>query len=62
MTLEITISILVGAIILLGFANYQSRKPTDIDNPWAIPWNGIQFITILVILLMTNHAISLYRV
>jgi hypothetical protein len=61
MTKEITIIILCASAALLGFANYKSRQPNDIDKPWPVPWNGVQFAMILVVLLMINHLLSLYK-
>ena len=61
MTIELTIAILAAAITILAYAVFKSRRQKDIDNPWSVPWHGVLFISILTILLMINHLITLYK-
>jgi len=59
MNLTVTTTILVIALVITGGANYFSRRPTHPDRIWPIPYNGIQFIGILVIVVMLAHLVTL---
>jgi hypothetical protein len=41
-------------------ANIMSRRPKEIGRAWTIPWNGLQFVFILVAILMIRHLITLH--
>ena len=59
MSLEITIAVLVGAVIVGGFANYKSRQPVELGETQWIPYLGVQFVAILAAILMVAHLITL---
>ena len=55
-----TYVILTLCALLTAFANFMSRRPKPLGKAWTIPWNGIQFVAVLVILLMVSHLIALH--
>jgi len=61
MNFEMTIATLVAAAITVGFAFYKSRQPRKFGSPWSVPWNGVIFVTFIVILVMINHLLTLNK-
>ncbi len=59
MGLTLTLVILGVALLAGIFANVQSRRPPDPTKPRMLPYLGIQFCAILVVILMTAHLITL---
>ncbi len=59
LTLEVTLAILAVAVVVVGFSNYMSRKPAEPGKVRWIPYVGVQFLGILVVVLMVAHLISL---
>jgi multisubunit Na+/H+ antiporter MnhE subunit len=59
MDITVTTTILVTAFVITAAANYMSRRPVNPDRIWPIPYNGIQFVGILVIVLMLAHMVTL---
>lgn len=59
MDLTVTITILVIALVITGAAIFFARRPPHPDRIWPIPYNAIQFIGILVIVLMLAHLVTL---
>lgn len=58
MTLETTLILLGASILVLLFSLLIMRRPKKIGTPWSIPWNGVMFISIMLILLFSSHALS----
>ena len=54
-----TIASLAIAFGFAALANWQMRRP--FDRRWlpVVPWLGVQFIAVLVLLVMAAHLISL---
>ena len=59
MSLTVTISILVAALVVGAFANYKSRQPVEIGKTRWIPYLGVQFVAILAVILMAAHLVTL---
>jgi len=59
MSLGVTISILVASSIIFGCANYMSRRPSEPGIPKLVPWTGLQFIGLVVVILMLAHLVTL---
>lgn len=55
-TTIITLGITVFTTV---FANYRSRQPRELGKSWHVPWDGIQFMGILLALLLIRHLLSL---
>jgi len=47
------------ALGVAAVANWQSRRPYDERWLKIAPWNGIQFVAILLALLMLAHMVTL---
>jgi hypothetical protein len=56
--LELTLAVLAVAAALGGVANWQLRRPFDLRWP-VVPWLGVQFVAIAVVLVFGAHLISL---
>lgn len=53
----------LAVVTLLGaLALYKARQPKELGKSWHIPWNGIIFLCLLVILLLIRHVLSLYGI
>jgi len=50
---------LAATVIITLFANYRARKPKELGRSWHMPWNGVQFVGILLALLFLRHLLSL---
>ena len=59
MGLTVTLVILGVALVAGIFANIQSRRPPDPTKVRMLPYLGIQFFAILVVILMAAHLITL---
>ena len=55
-----TYSLLALSIALTVVANFMARRPKEIGRAWTIPWNGLQFLFILVAILMIRHLVTLH--
>lgn len=61
MNFEITITLLIIAVIFAAISFFMARKPKEVDTPWSIPWNGVMFLSVLVVILMISHLGSLQK-
>lgn len=59
MSLSVTLSILLAALAVLGFATYKARQPYMPGRRLYVPYLAIQFIAILTIILMLGHLVTL---
>ena len=59
MSLGLTISILVASSIIFGCANYMSRRPSEPGIPKLVPWTGLQFLGLVVVILMLANLVTL---
>ncbi len=59
MDMTTTLVIMGIAAIVTGFANYKSRQPYEPGKlPW-LPYNGLQFVGLIIVFLMAAHLITL---
>ncbi|NKB59852.1 MAG: hypothetical protein GKS00_26375 [Alphaproteobacteria bacterium] len=54
-----TLAVLAAAVGLFLFATYKARQPHELGKLRWIPYGGIQFVAILIIVLALAHVISL---
>ena len=59
MGMGLTIGIIVIAFAVFAGALYISRKPVEPGEVSMIPYGGIQFLAIVVVLVALAHLISL---
>ncbi|MFZ5610356.1 MAG: hypothetical protein ACOY99_12195 [Pseudomonadota bacterium] len=59
MSLEWTLTILMGASLILALASWRARQPYVPGKPPLIPLGAIQFLALVVILVMLGHLVSL---
>lgn len=58
-SLTATIVTLLIALAIAAFANWQMRRPFDKRFLPVVPWLGVQFVAVTVLLIMTAHLLSL---
>ena len=51
------VALAIGAVAG-GLANWQLRRPVDLRWP-VVPWLGVQFVALAVVLIFGAHLISL---
>ena len=58
-SLNVTIASVVIALAIAAFANWQMRRP--FHRRWlpVMPWLGVQFVAVTVLLVMIAHLITL---
>ena len=59
MGLAATLAILVLAVALAAFANWQERRERPVGNPPLVSYTAIQLAAIVVAILMAAHLVSL---
>jgi uncharacterized membrane protein YidH (DUF202 family) len=59
MGLAATLAVLVLAVALAAFANWQERRQRPVGNPPLFSYTAIQLVAIVVALLMAAHLVSL---
>jgi hypothetical protein len=59
MTLTSTLVVLGLAAALAGFANYKVRQPSEPGRPRWVPYLGLQFVGLLLVVLMLAHLVTL---
>ena len=59
MSLAVTLLVLLLALAVAGFANYQERRPRELGRPPLVPYTVIQMLAAVVIILMLAHLVSL---
>jgi hypothetical protein len=55
----VTLAVLAAAVAVFLFATYQGRRPRELGELRWIPYGGVQFVAILIIVLALAHIISL---
>ena len=59
MNLTVTLVILGVSTLVAGFSNYKARQPYEPGRmPW-IPYMGLQYVALLVIVLRRAHLVTL---
>ncbi len=59
MTLTPTLIVLALGLALTGFANFMSRRPSEPGRLRLVPYTGLQFVGLLVVVLMLAHLVTL---
>ncbi len=59
MPLSLTLLLLIAALALAGFANWQERRVRRLEDTPLISYPMIQIAAVVVALLMAAHLISL---
>jgi hypothetical protein len=59
MGLAATLVVLVLALAVAGFANWQERRPRPVGKPSLVSYAAIQMLAIVIALLMAAHLVSL---
>lgn len=59
MDLPVTLTILVVSLVVVAFSNFMARRPPPIGRVWTVPYNGLQFLGIMVAIAMAAHLITL---
>lgn len=57
--LPTTLCILLAALAVGGFANWQLRRPFHQRALKMVPWMGVQFLIAVVMIVMAAHLVSL---
>jgi hypothetical protein len=58
-SLGLTLSILLAAIVAGVLANVLERRPREIGVPPLVPYTAIQIVAVVVAILMLAHLVSL---
>jgi uncharacterized membrane protein len=59
MDMATTLTSLMVSLTLLGFANWRSRRPYVMGKLPLIPWNGVQFVALVVAIALLAHVFAL---
>ena len=59
MSLELTVAILLGALVTTALANWRERLPRELGRPPLVPAAAIQAVAVVVAILMLAHLVSL---
>ena len=50
---------LAFGVALFAWANWQARQPVEFGRVRMIPYNGLMFAALVIVLLMVAHAMTL---
>jgi len=53
---------MIFIILLSAFALYKVRQPKQPGQSWPLPWNGILFLNLLILLLLVRHLFTLHGI
>jgi uncharacterized iron-regulated membrane protein len=59
MSLTVTLTILLLALAVAGFANWRERRPRALGRPPLISYTALQMVALVVVILMLAHLVSL---
>lgn len=59
MNFEMTTAALIGTFALIAFAYYKSKQPKPIGKAWSVPWMAIIFLSVIIVLVLINHLVTL---
>jgi hypothetical protein len=54
-----TLAVLAAGVALFLFATYMARRPREPGELRYIPYGGVQFVALLIVILALAHVISL---
>ena len=55
MSMTLTLSLLVGALIVAGFAGWRGARPSDFLRPRMVPWRFIMLLAGALVFLLIIH-------
>lgn len=55
----LTYLLMTFIILLSAIALYKARQPRELGKSWHIPWNGVLFLNLLILLLLIRHLLAL---
>ncbi len=55
----VTLAFLAGGAGLFALAGYLARRPRELGKLQWIPYNGVQFVALVIVILAIAHLISL---
>ncbi len=55
----LTYLLMTFIILLSAVALYKVRQPRELGKSWHIPWNGVLFLNLLILLLLIRHLLAL---
>lgn len=56
---SLTYIIMTFIVLLSALALYKVRQPRELGKSWHIPWNGVLFLNMLILLLLIRHLLTL---
>lgn len=59
MEMPTTLVSLMVSLAVLGFANWRSRRPYSLGQLPLIPWNGVQFLALVIAIALLAHVFAL---
>lgn len=59
MGLETTLAVLGFGIALFVIANFKSRRPPPLGTVRMVPYTGLQFIALVIVIVTLGHLVSL---
>jgi hypothetical protein len=59
MSLELTLAIIAAFVVLLVFSAYMDHRPRELGKVEMIPYKGLMFLSILLIIVLLAHVVSL---
>lgn len=59
MDMRLTLAWLAAAVLVAAFANWRARRPHELGQLPLVPWNGVQFLALLAIIMLLAHVVSL---
>jgi len=57
--METTIVIMIVGGLLFAFSNWRARQDYTPGDPPLLPYNGLQFVALLIVFMMAAHVITL---
>lgn len=60
MSLNVTLIVLAAAAVVFAAANYLGRRPRELGKLNYIPYTGLQFVALVVMIIMLAHLVTLW--
>lgn len=57
-SLELTLALMIAALLVAAFANWQLRRPF-LERIRLVPWFAVQFVAVAIALVMAAHLVTL---
>lgn len=59
MDLATTLTLLIAALAVIVVSHVMLRRPRPFGRVWTVPYNGLQFVAILIAIAMAAHLVTL---